>query len=99
MPMSPDPAPRRPPIMPPGQAGDGFARPIAVPAAPTRTDAARATTPTISRLRWRIVLALQRPARPVELLLRDLAAGETPAQDVHRLVAAPRPAERPDRED
>src|SRR5262245_38178514 len=99
MPMSPDPPRKRPPIMPPGPAVPEFASPNATPATPTRIAAATAATPMNSRLRWRIVLALQRLAGPVELLLRDLAARETPAQDIHRLVAAPRSAERPDRED
>src|SRR5436190_23156453 len=42
-------------------------------------------------------LSLQRLARLLELVLGDLAACKTPAQDVNGEIAVLRPGERPDR--
>src|SRR5215813_3664441 len=97
--MLPLPPRKRPPIMPPGHATEELELPIATPATPTRTDAATAATPTISRLRRRIALPLKRLAGLLELLLADLPAGQAPAQGVHRLVAGTRAREGAYRED
>src|SRR5215467_5651713 len=88
MPMLPVPRAPATPIMPPGRANEEPDSPIAVAVAATSRAAATAASPPINRLRWRISLPLQRPAGVLELLLADLAAGEPPAQGVHRLVAA-----------